>query len=267
MVDSKDVKAPIAIPDDAHSYSINNWQQYFDQIFKESNSRIKQNGFSNNSISFCRGYIISHITQDLGDLAEYIRELKKDRIRIKIGSIFAWVSALANELEFLLGDAIWGKYPGFCPYCGLARGCVDAWWTKAQREKGKDPDPKPKPGETPHTKPQNLNGWVTIWDQIYGDKYRIGMPLSDIMYKLYEENAEVLEELDEEVIDKKKVTREVADFLSWLFALIIKLESYNIIPKNDLSDILFEKFGQGCPRGEGVICRCIPPWLSETSKK
>jgi len=265
MVDPGNIKIPISIVDDAQAYSLSNWQLYFSKIFSDINKQVKEKGYSNNQIAFCRGYIISHITQDLGDLSDYIRVLKKEKVRIKIGSIFAWVSALANELNFELEKAIWEKYPGFCPYCSLSIDCIDGWWTKPQLEEGKDPTPKIKEGQTAHTQPQNLSGWITIWDLIYGNKYRIGMPLHDFMFKLFEESAEILEELDKDKIDFTKLQREVADFVSWLFALIIKLDSYGYLQRDDLPKYLFNKFGKGCPWCKKDICQKLPAWLNEKS--
>ena len=100
--------------------------------------------------------------------------------------------------------------------------------------------------------------------KVYGRKYKIGMSLSDIMYKLYEENAEVLEALnslkpgDEESFNEVK--SEVADFLTWVFALMIKLDSYCYLEKMSLSKYLFEKFQKGCVRCK-TICVCEPDWL------
>lgn len=266
MVNDNSISVTISIIDDANAYSLSNWQLYFYNIYSDINKKVKEKGYSNNQIAFCRGFIISHITQDLGDLADYIRVLKKEKVKIKLGSIFAWVSGLANELGFKLEEAIWEKYPGFCPYCNLARDCIDGWWTKPQLEEGKDPTPKIKEGQTAHTRPHNLSGWITIWDLIYGNKYRIGMPLHDFMFKLFEESAEILEELDKVPIDSRKLRREVADFLSWLFALIIKLDSYGYLKKDELPKYLFDKFGDGCPWCENSkVCIKLPSWINEKS--
>ena len=232
------IKIPIPSKELANSYHLDEWQEIFKLIFNDSNLTVKLNGFSDNSVSYCRGFIISHITQDLGDLAESIRESKEDGITRYISSIFAWSFALANELKFSLHSALIKKYPGFCPYCGEPADCADAWWTLKQTVKGKKPDPKIAKNEdgsdkTPNPTPANFSMWIENVNNIYGRKYRIGMSLSDIMYKLYEENAEVLEALDD--LDFKKdetieeIQSELSDFITWLFALIIKLASYNFL--------------------------------------
>jgi len=268
------IKIPLPSKQTANSYHMSEWQEIFKLIFIDSNETVKINGFSKNSVAFCRGFIISHISQDLGDLAESIRESKRDGITRYISSIFAWCFALSNELSFKLHDAIWNKYPGFCPYCGEPANCADAWWTLKQTEKGKKPKPqiaKDKDGndKTPNQNPANFSVWVENFDNIYGRKYRIGMSISDIMYKLYEENAEVLEALDD--LDFKnnetleEVQSELADFVTWLFALIIKLDSYAFLKKEDIADYLFSKFENGCVRCEEELCICWPGWLLNES--
>jgi len=264
MVDNNQIQIPLTSASDANSYSFGNWQYFFKKVFSGSNTEVKAKGFSNNTIAFATGYINSHITQDLGELAEHMRESDKDRVVRYISSMIAWNCALANELNFDLHAALWEKYPGYCKYCGEPDDCADAWWTSKQTKTGKKPSHPLVKGRTAQHEPQSLNGWVELIDKLYGRKYKIGMSLSDIMYKLYEENAEVLEALHALKLHDKEsfneVKSEVADFLTWVFALMIKLDSYCYLKKTDLSKFLFDKFQKGCVRCQ-TICVCKPNWL------
>jgi len=274
MVEWKNHKPPI---DDitAKSYSFFDWQCYFRTIFNDNNRRIKKVGYQDNQVAFMRGYIISHISQDLGDLAEAIRESDNAKLGSKIGSMFAWIFALANEFEENIEDIIYEKYPGFCPYCGHKKNCDCAWWIPAQTKKNKEGKfEKPiEEGEVGHTKPDQLPGWITIWEIIYGKKYQIAQSIADIMYKLLEEEAEILEELDKtegKTLDREKeyygkAKREFADFISWFLALLYKLEERRI-DRNTLPNILHNKFGtNGCYWCKKPNCECQPKWLNETS--
>ena len=101
-------KFPLVLQDQCDSFSLQKWQQTFDQIFSAKNAEIKKKGFNDNTVAFCRGYIVSHIGQDLGVLAENVNELDKEEMTKKsIPAIFAWICALANELKFdLVKDSL-----------------------------------------------------------------------------------------------------------------------------------------------------------------
>lgn len=250
-------------PSNADAYSMRQWQNHFKKIYFKQNKIIKKKGFQNNQAAFIRGYIMFNITKDLGDLAESIRESNRDNTKRYIGSMFAWVSALANEIDFDLENAIWDKYPGFCPYCHKESDCDDAWWTTTQKKKDKDPKPKILSDHTPLPRPQSLIGWIENWNTMYGNKYRTAMETHNIMFKLFEENAEILSELDKiksnKVPRSKKLQREVADFVSWMFAIVIKFD--NSFPKEELPKILFGKFGKGCKKCKNRECKCKIKWL------
>ena len=258
--------------DEAKVLSLTDWQKHFAGIFFKNNTEIKNDNFGEKQIAFVRGYIISHISQDLGDLAESINENNPTKIEKYIGSIFAWLFALTNEIECDLSEIIWEKYPGWCRYCGYAAVCRCVFWIPSALKKGKTKlRNKLRAGESKKTKPNNLSGYIDIWTTIYGDKYRVSYPLSGIMYKLFEEHAEILDGLDDfknKKIEKSKTktflkfTREIADFTSWLFALILMLEP--VIKRENLPNMLFNKFGSGCKICKTHIpCSCKPLWLEK----
>jgi len=197
------------------------------------------------------------MTEDLGRIAENIKEGNEDKCEQYIGSLFAWVFALANVADFRLDDAIWKKYPGYCPYCGLEENCRDAWWTSVQMRKGKHPKKKKK---QIGSKPKNLESWLKTWNKIYGSKIRVAIPLHDIMHKLYEELTEVLQEFDKMSKNEsatRGVREEVPDFFSWLFDLIIKLRHYRFIDRDrNIAEILYKKFPNVCHWCKKAVCEC-----------
>ena len=256
----QDLKPPIGSQADAHAYSLREWQLYFESIYSKGNAIVKREAFSKNSVAFIRGYSIAHISQDLGNLAEQIREGDNKKMRRYVGSLFAWICALCSESGLDIEKTTWNKYPGRCPHCGKAKDCADAWWTSAQMKKGKHPTHTRKAGSKP---PKSLDGWVSMWEEIYGSKVRVAIPLHDVMHKLYEELAEVLDEYDKsKKFSLAGVRNEVPDFLSWLFSLIIKLRQYNFLVESDkLADILYDKFSKGCNSCGKPSCECTPKWV------
>jgi NTP pyrophosphatase (non-canonical NTP hydrolase) len=264
MVEVRAKKAPMDLKATADSYSMDDWQEYFRNIFYEKNSEIKKIGYRNNKGVFTRGFLLSLLAEDLGALAEQIREGQKGDSERYVGSLFAWIFGLANEWEFSLQEALWTKYPGYCRTCGRDTDCIDAWWESEQMKKNKKP--QEKTSDKSYDIPRNLSGWIEQWDRIYGAKIRVAMPISDIMHKLYEEYAEILQELDKITFEQtgapKDLKIEVADFVSWIFGLIIKLTHYCIL-KSTLSDMLYAKFGKGCARCKEPKCKCFPKWINE----
>lgn len=274
MVDWKDHQPGID-ESAAKGYSLFDWQCYFRTIFFEKNNKVKSDGFQGNQVAFIRGYLISHISQDLGDIAEAITDSNITQLKSKIGSIFAWAFALANELDDNIEDMIRSKYPGYCPYCCRTVNCECAFWTPSQQRKEKEKECKePIDGEA-RKKPTSLYGWIEQWDIIFGAKYRKAMSVAFILSKLLEETAEILAETDKvetKILDKdkdyyKKMKDEFADFVSWLFALIILLEGKDFDTK-DLPLFLHQKFKDGCPWCPSKkICNCPRPyWIYEKSK-
>jgi hypothetical protein len=266
------LKLAIELPANAMGLPMRQWQEYFASIYSEKNAEIRKLAFSNNLFAFIRGYSIAHISQDLGNVAEYIREGNKaeKEYRRYIGSLLAWVFALSTESGFSLEDIIWKKFPGKCHCCQRTEDCQAAWWTAAQAKKGKtDKDSEPKATTTDIPIPGNLDAWVEQWDKIYGRKIRVAIPLYDIMHKLYEELAEVLGEYDkgkDGLEGEFGVKYELPDFMSWFFALIIKLQQYGFLDgeKDKLGYILWQKFHKGCPEGSGCgkpKCECKPLWV------
>ena len=258
----------------AKNYSLFDWQCYFRTIYFNKNTQIKKDGFQDNQVSFIRGYLVSHISQDLGDLAEAITDSNPTNLRKKIGSIFAWIFALANELDANIEDMIYEKFPGYCPYCCRTINCECAYWTPKQQRKDKARECNEPTDGKAHERPTRIQGWIEIWDIIFGAKYKKALSIAFVLSKLLEESAEILAETDKvegRTVDKnkeyyKKMMDELADFTSWLFALIIKLEGKELENKT-VPLILHEKFKDGCPWcPDKKICNCKTPyWIYEKS--
>jgi NTP pyrophosphatase (non-canonical NTP hydrolase) len=261
-------KLPL-VAEDARSFSLDDWQLFFEKMYGARNREIKKVAFVNNSVAFVRGYVLAQITEDMGNLAEVTRENEKNPAKTKkyLGSTLAWLFALSNEMGFKLSDVTFKKYPGICPYCQKPNNCTDSWW--APSDIAKDKKPKASALNTP--KPKTLQQWYKMFDDIYGRKIRVAIPLHDVMHKLYEELAEIFKELNKD--NKAGVTYEVPDYLSWFCALIIKSRHYAFLDFEDVSVIVVEKFGEGCPKCKderakkgkesGMVCICpFPKWIT-----
>jgi len=261
------------VAEKARNYTLKEWQSFFKAMYDHRNHEVEKRAFNNNTIAYVRGYILAHITEDLGNLAEVTRENTKDPEKITkyLGAVFAWLFALANDLDFDLGDVTFHKYPKVCPYCEKAVNCGDSWWAASDTTKDKKPMASVS-GEPPKT----LADWYRMFDDIYGRKIRVAIPLHDIMHKLYEELAEIFKELNTSNLDGVKY--EVPDFVSWFFAFITKMKHYAFVVEDDLSNVLIRKFEQGCPdclesrRKPGkrlsIVCVCpLPTWVDGEKKQ
>jgi NTP pyrophosphatase (non-canonical NTP hydrolase) len=256
------------VAEDARSFSLVDWQLFFGKMYGARNLEIKKVAFGNNSVAFLRGYVLAKITEDMGNLAEVTRENEKDPAKTKkyIASVLAWLFALSNELGFQLSDVTFKKYPGICPYCERPNNCTDSWWAPSDVVKDKKPNVSPSNS----SKPKTLQQWYKMFDDIYGRKIRVAIPLHDIMHKLYEELAEIFKELNQN--NKAGVAFEVPDYVSWFCGLIIKLRHYSFLDFEDVSSVIVEKFGEGCPqckdertkkgKQSDMVCMCpFPKWI------
>jgi len=73
----------------------------------------------------------------------------------------AWLFALCSRLHIDLEKQVWQRYPGCCPYCGLAP-CQCAKWK----------NPKIKKNKSNKSKPSTLAGLQKRMDEIYPNQNR-----------------------------------------------------------------------------------------------
>jgi NTP pyrophosphatase (non-canonical NTP hydrolase) len=251
---------------DSKEFSLDDWQEFFKIVYGKRNQSIRHNTFNGNLIAYTRGYVIAHLVEDLGNLAESIREGNVENMEKYIASQFAWLFVLCEDFGFDMSTITFKKFPGRCHYCGEYNDCAEAWWTHSILHKNKHRKGY-KPGW--RKKPETLEGWLDMFDAIYGAKAKVAMQTHDLMHKLYEELAEIMQGLDKATNGKTRtyhrVKYEIPDYVSWLFSLIVKLKQYGFIGGENMATILWKKFKNGClychkentpPHNR---CECPPP--------
>ncbi|MBU6429540.1 MAG: hypothetical protein KGR26_11045, partial [Cyanobacteria bacterium REEB65] len=150
---------------------------------------------------------------------------------------FSWSLALGNSLHMDVGEELWKRFPGVCPYCGHAP--CDCKTRKLKRRKV-----RPNGGEKPHI----LQEFQEMFARIYPNELLIAA------IHLAEEVGEVNEalvhwrglhksELYEELI------LELADVITTIFSVATAIDL-------NLAVEMGKWFADGCPGCGRNPCRC-----------
>lgn len=211
--------------------------------------------------------------------------------------VFCWVVSFVNKLkgdpsvparfknsEFTsISDMVWYKYPQTCPLC-LNRTCscplLRHYPTKEQINTALE---KARSGEN---RPQTLRQWQTMFSNIY-EAAQGTMTVPEIGFHFFEEIGEVQHSIrdiatltEEQVSEIPKVAElqynmymEIADTISWIFALLQKfsseIERFRPFlgdgfeaPRLFLDELLYKEFYDPstkrirCPRCTNRPCSC-----------
>ena len=160
--------------------------------------------------------------------------------------VFCWVVSFVNKLkrdpsvparfknsEFTsISDMVWYKYPQTCPLC-LNRTCscplLRQYPSKEQINAALEK------GRSSETRPQTLRQWQTMFSNIY-EAAQGTMTVPEIGFHFFEEIGEVQRSIrdiailpEEQVSElaelQKNMYMEIADTISWTFALLQKFSS------------------------------------------
>jgi len=307
-----------------HNISLNEWQKHFRYLY----------GSKNLAIQLEREDICNHIIDTVSHLSENLRLDEYGLAMIDISRMLAWVFALLGPNEKLkntfwsLEDIIWNKYPYVCPYCtsdllrtngnedlseeefherleSAKKQLVCKCPTIRKELEGLEEKIKSQfirkevieyyKGVNEHKKPKTLDGWLKMFDDIYGNVNH-NMPISQIAFHLHEEVGEVQRvimkyDASRNLFEGKRVSHgrvteqinvelrnEISDVFSWTSALINHFismsqnfnkfrEYYNLDGEPltlSLASALFEEYGTGCPRCKQERCHidCRPKMCS-----
>lgn len=58
------------------------------------------------------------LVEEVGELAEAVRQDNKDGIKEELADVFAWTCSLATLFGLNMDELARAKYPGVCSYCG-----------------------------------------------------------------------------------------------------------------------------------------------------
>lgn len=203
--------------------------------FQELNQRIylvaNDRFFATNSVMAAR--IHNHQIRVL----KAVRKGNHKNTPYHLAMAFSWSMALANRFHIDVGDELWKRFPGVCPYCGYVPcGC------KLRRVRRK------KVVILIRDRPHSLQGYQAMFARIYPNS------LQNAAMHFAEEVGEVnvaLENFmgmhDEKLVEE--VILELVDTITTIFAVATAVNC-------NLAVEMERWFAHGCPGCHKLICKC-----------
>lgn len=189
--------------------------------------------------------LVRRLLEETARLLEVARKDYRDLFPLYLADIFSWYNAVANRLNLDVQEVMWQKYPGICSYCLRSRDCV------CGIEHPPEPSAKTKrlhslrlDRET--REPQTLKDHQLLHASLYSWQHKRELPIL-IASHIVEEAGELSESLRH--ADMNSAAEEMADVLSWIFALATRLDL-------NLSEIMWEIYPYICRKCEQKRCAC-----------
>ena len=215
--------------------------------------------------------ILSHLSEIAGVTGKFI--LKRSDLESAdrfVPKIFGWTCALTKSVEkstFNLEEAILRKYPGVCPYC-LKAPCI-CW---------KVDKPTLQPDKLREVYIRNsdrqrrsLDDLELMFKKIYGHTWRGKDGKADpIVYtytRLTEEIAEVSEAVRFHHLYPENFENEIADVISWWFALACVVREARGPSARLTSDVVWAAYPGHCRYCESNPCFCLEAPVRELMSK
>lgn len=222
--------------------TIDDYQKLFNTIYCVHNDRIYETPD-----------LIIMLARSATYLLKGVRKGKLERIQPGLAESFGWTMAIANREHISLGMKILHYFPHVCPYCAKAP-CDSNSHNRAAGRKDLDSFRKDLVVES-------LNANQTMLAAIYPENV-----LVDSAQHLVEEVVEVsiadfinrrmhsLPELDQNIFEH--IVLELVDVVGHLCAIA------NCVELN-LSEIVDNTFGIGCPGCKKPVCECSFSYIAE----
>lgn len=199
--------------------------------------------------------LIARLIEEITKLMEHARKDRRAAFREQLTNIFSWFMAVANRLEINIQEALWYKYPGICPYCFKEKDCICG--TEHPVIEDKEVKLRRLRREHAGREPRTLTGHQALHDRLYSWQHDCELPIV-ITAHLVEEAGEVsyahrhfimARNLKEKDSLRNSICEEMADILSWMFALANRLEF-------DLADAVWEYYPYECVKCHEAPCIC-----------
>lgn len=172
---------------------------------------------------------------------------------------FAWLCAATTAVNLRLGQVIWLKYDGRCPYCReIQCSCHTAWHRDQaaqnqillERLAGRQPNQADPP--------QSFYSYRALFERIYGE-INSTQDLQSIIAHNYSEVAEAMDAVlhllpNDDSNSVLAMQLEFSDLAAWFFAILNKFE-----PEYDLPSALRNLFADGCYACKNIRCVCPEP--------
>ena len=176
--------------------TLRGWQRMFRDIFYEKDKR-----------DYTAAEILEHVQEEASRIDKGIRKENWAEVIAAIPRFFCWLLSFFNMIGIDAEIAIWRKYQGRCPYCGVERncGCI------ALDEKPDHPDKWVK--SLVGTMPASLDDWQNMFFRIFGKINRLVWAMQ-VWLHVHEELGELSREV--RLGNIIEIHYESADCMAWL---------------------------------------------------
>lgn len=225
--------------------SVKEFQEMFCYIYHGLNGRLYKTDRE----------LIDCLVEKICLLMEDARKDRRVALKEQLAHVFSWYMAVANRLGIDIQEVLWHKYPGVCPYCLREKDCMCG--TEHPVIGGKELKLRRLRRERAGHEPRTLAGHQALHGRLYSWQHDRELPIT-IAAHIVEEIGEVSCAQRHFVIERNRekkndlwneVLAEMADVLSWMFALANRLEF-------DLADVVWEYYPYECVKCHKGPCIC-----------
>jgi len=218
--------------------TVSEFQRMFNLIYFKANEKYDD------------GDLVRRLVEECSRMIEAARKDCRDEMEMRIPRVYSWHNALATRLHINLDEALWQKFPGACSYCTREKDCICG--TEHPEIENKEGVLRRLCRDTVGRKPETLRGHHQLHDRLY--KWQNARILViQVAAHLAEESGEVStahRHFTEGTSSLKDVGEEMADIVSWLFALTTRLDL------GPFDELVWNRYPFECERCGKEPCRC-----------
>lgn len=207
--------------------------------------------------------ILARLVESIAKCSQYVNKNNEPEIGRQLPALFAWFSSLVVKAipnNKNLGEILWSKYPGCCPYCLQSQcNCLSV---KRSLEENQTALQK-KAEDNNIIRPKNLKEWQEMFAKIYPRNPQGYSQQSNFIH-LIEEVGEVAEGYRLRYFHPDNLSNELADVMTWIFGIANLIDarakdspSYFGDNKYILEEHIQKKYKDGCPICKKKTCLCI----------
>ena len=181
--------------------------------------------------------ILLHVFEETAVVAEVFRKESLEDFASSVARLFGWLIGFCNNEHIDLASAIFRKYHGCCPYCGLKANCMCI-----------SSETKPskwlpwKYADMPDTLPK----WQRMFERIYGNVNKVA-GRDKCWLHFQEELGEVSRAF--RLKERDHLRDELADAFAWLVAFCSNC-------RLDLENIVLNRYTGKCDTCHSKQCNC-----------
>ena len=198
-----------------------------------------------NDAHYTNDHLVRRLLEEATSVMDLARKDERDSLYKQLPRMVMWCLAVANRFNIDLQEALWNKYPGICTYCLRQKDCLCG--LEHPDVPHKDEIIKRFRRDRNEREPVTLEEHQALHQRLYARQ-------NDRIF-LIQTAAHIAEEVGEFSFEERKGNREgflneMADVLSWIFALATRL-------KYNLHDLIWDVFPYECELCKQDVCECL----------